>query len=105
MRFPIRFTGANSLLRARMGWAFSLQAPLESVRFAQRDSRRVWSSGVHGWRGKWLVSRSSSGLVRIDLSPPARARALGVPISVRELTVSVEDPDGLVAALGMPGCA
>jgi hypothetical protein len=43
--------------------------------------------------------------VRIDLSPPARARTLGVPISVRELTVSVEDPDGLVAALGMPGCA
>ena len=89
-------------LRARMGWAFALEAPLESVRFAQRDSRRVWSWGVHGWRGKWLVNASSSGLVRIDLSPPARARSGPVPITVRELTVSMDDPDGLIAALGAP---
>jgi len=92
----------DGVLRARMGWAFSLECPLETVRFAQRETRRVWSWGVHGWRGKWLVNGSSSGLVRIDLSPPASARSGPVPIRVRELTVSVDDPDGLVAALGAP---
>jgi hypothetical protein len=118
VRFPIRFTGANhamrilgltrggswvdvgdGVLRARMGWAFSLETPLESVLRAQHDDRRVWSWGVHGWRGKWLVNGSSSGLVRIDLEPGAHARTGPVPITVRELTVSVEDPEGLIAAL------
>lgn len=92
----------NGLLRARLGWAFALEAPLESMRFAERESRRVWSWGIHGWRGKWLVNGSSSGLVRVDFSPPARARTGPVPIRVRELTVSVDDPDGLVAALRSP---
>ena len=89
----------DGVLRARMGWAFSMEAPLESVRQAQLDTRRVWSWGVHGWRGKWLVNGSSSGLVRIDLDPPARARTGPFPITVRELRVSVEDPEALVATL------
>jgi hypothetical protein len=118
MRFAIRFTGVNRAmrilgltptvswvevegdgLRVHMGRAFSFDAPLANVRGAQRDDRRVWGWGVHGWRGKWLVNGSSSGLVRIDLAPPVRARTGPFPITVRELTVSVEDPDGLVAAL------
>ena len=117
-RFPIRFTGLNramvalglspsrswvdvddTTLRVRMGWGFHLDAPLVTVRDARLDDRRAWSWGVHGWRGSWLVNGSSSGIVRIDLDPPGRARTLGVPITVRELRVSVEDPDGLVAAL------
>jgi hypothetical protein len=86
-------------MRARMGWAFSLDAPRSSVRGASPDSGRVWGSGVHGWRGRWLVNGSSSGLVRIELDPPARARTGPVPLKVRELRVSVEDPEALVAAL------
>lgn len=119
IRFPVRFTGlsrAMSLLglspgrswveidddrlRVRMGWAFALDAPLVHVRDAQRDNRRVWSWGVHGWKGSWLVNGSSSGVVRIDLTPPPRGRVVGFPVSVRELRVSVEDPEGLVSALG-----
>jgi hypothetical protein len=117
-RFPIRFTGLSramtllglgpgrsgievdeQMLRVRMGWGFHLDAPLVTVRDARLDDRRVWNWGVHGWRGRWLVNGSSSGIVRIDLDPPRRARTLGIPISVRELRVSVEDPRGLVAAL------
>jgi hypothetical protein len=117
-RFPIRFTGLNraltllglgpgrswvdvdgQLLRVRMGWGFHLDAPLVTVRAVRLDDRRVWSWGVHGWRGRWLVNGSSSGIVRIDLEPAGRARTLGIPISVRELRVSVDDPRGLVAAL------
>ena len=117
-RFPILFTGLNramrvlglspgrswvevgdDLLRVRMSWAFSLDAPLVNVRDARPDSGRVGGWGVHGWRGRWLVNGSSSGLVRIDLSPPVRGRLGPVPIGVRQLRVSVEDPEGLVAAL------
>lgn len=120
-RFPIRFTGLNRALsiigiprerswveideerlRVRMGWAFRLDVPRVQVRSAQPENRRVWSWGVHGWRGRWLVNGSSTGIVRIELSPPGRARALPwpFPVSVRELRVSVEDPHDLVAALG-----
>jgi hypothetical protein len=118
MRFPIRFTGLNramallgltpgacwveigaGLLRVRMSWAFHLDVALESVRDARVDDRRVWSTGVHGWRGRWLVNGSSTGLVRIDLDPQGRGRMLGIPVSVRELAVSVDDPRRVVAEL------
>ncbi len=57
------------------------------------------SRGAHGWRGRWLVNGAGDGLVVIDISPPARARVTGVPVRLRELTVSVEDPDALAAEL------
>ena len=117
-RFPIRFTGlsramialglspsrswvevGDDLLRVRMSWAFSLDARLVNVRDARPVTGRVGGWGVHGWRGRWLVNGSSSGLVRIDLSQPVRGRMGPIPIGVRQLRVSVEDPDGLVAAL------
>jgi hypothetical protein len=117
-RFPIRFTGANRAmavlgltpagswvevpggrLLVRMGWAFSLDTPVEHVRTAEPYDGRVWGWGVHGWRGRWLVNGSSSGIVRIELNPPGRGRSAGFPIGVRELLVSVEDPAGLIAAL------
>ena len=51
--------------------------------------------GAHGWRGEWLVNGSSSGIVRIELEPPGRAKVCGVPVELRVLRVSVEDPAGL----------
>jgi hypothetical protein len=117
-RYPIGFTGLNramaalgilpsrswvevtdDVLRVRMSWAFRLDTPRAYVRDVQPDLDRVWSWGVHGWRGRWLVNGSSSGLVRIDLAPPVRGRTGPLPITVRELRVSVEDPDGLISAL------
>jgi hypothetical protein len=117
-RFPIRFTGANRAmvllgivaehcrvevddgeLRVRMAWAFSLDVPRVNVRSVAPEHGRVWAWGAHGWRGKWLVNGSSSGLVRIELDPPGRGRVAGVGVEVRILVVSVEDPDGLIAAL------
>ena len=38
-------------------------------------------------------------IVRIDLDPPARAMCLFLWPRVRDLRVSVEDPDGLIEAL------
>ena len=118
VRFPIRFTGANramgllgidpsacrveldeAQLHVHMGWAFALHAPLADVVSAAPDHDRVTGWGVHGWRGTWLVNGSSSGIVRIELDPPARARTLGFTVDVGVLRVSVDDPDGLLDAL------
>ena len=117
-RFPIRFTGANQLmglagmtpsrchvdvdehhLRVRMGMWFELDADRSVVRGAEPDLDRVMGWGVHGWRDRWLVNGSSSGLVRVTFEPSVRAWMGPVPLRVRVLRVSVEDPDGLVAAL------
>lgn len=118
MVFPIRFSGVNQAMavlgilpsrsrveiddreiRVSLGWVFRMVAPLESVRAVSLDHGRVLSWGAHGWRGQWLVNGSSRGLVRIELEPAARAHVWPLRVAVRVLRVSVEDPDGLVAAL------
>lgn len=117
-RFPIRFTGANQLMavvgmtpsrcyvevdeqhvRVRMGMWFELDTERSVVRSAEPDHGRVLGWGVHGWHDRWLVNGSSSGIVRVTLEPSARAWMGPVPLRVRVLRVSVEEPDGLVAAL------
>jgi hypothetical protein len=117
-RFPILFTGANRAMallgivpetcrveiddaevRVRMSWAFHLDAPRARLRRVEPDNGPVFGWGAHGWRGQWLVNGSSSGLVRMEFDPAVRGYTTGFPVRVRVLRVSVEDPDGLVAAL------
>lgn len=83
----------------RMGWAFRLATTRASIVAAEPDHDRVWGWGVHGWKGAWLVNGSSHGLVRIRIEPPVRSRVVLVPWTVDTVRVSVDDPDGLVAAL------
>ena len=116
--FPVLFTGINRYLRwigirpaesfvevsptgmrVRMAWGFTLDADRAAVRAAEPDHDPVRGWGVHGWRGRWLVNGSSSGLVRISFDPPAPARTLVFPLRVHTLRVSVQDPEGLLAAL------
>jgi hypothetical protein len=97
--------------------------PLAAIKDAQRvpDREPGGSLGIHGGRGRWLVNAASEGLVRLKLDPPqearltvgsslARSTARRVPwfvrpllrdrsTKVRELTISVSDPDALVDAL------
>ncbi|MGI8809696.1 MAG: hypothetical protein ACR2KK_18020 [Acidimicrobiales bacterium] len=101
-----RFSGVeveDQHLRVRMGWSFRADVPLNSVAAARPDHGFVGGIGVHGWRGEWLVNGAASGLVRIEIAPPARARVLGVPVRLRTLRVSVESPDELLAALADGG--
>lgn len=117
-RFPIRFSRAGRAMAivglrprssyveisdtdvtVRMGWAFQAGIPLTAIQSVTDDQDRVLGWGVHGWRGRWLVNGSSAGIVRITIDPPARSRAVFVPIQLRVLRVSVDDPSGLIAAL------
>jgi len=41
-----------------------------------------------------------SGIVGIDIDPPARAIAVGLPVHLDYLALSLEDPDGFLAAIG-----
>lgn len=87
------------VVHARMAWAFSADIPRSSIRSARRVRNAV-SIGVHGWRGRWLVNGASGPLVAIAIEPSAPARVIGFPIRLRELTVSVDDPEAVMAALG-----
>jgi len=118
-RFPIRFDSWYGVLSsalllppsssyvevgdgqavARMGWGFRAKFPVAAVVRTLRLERRPISRGVHGWDGRWLVNGSGEGIVVIDLDPVQAARVLGVPVRLRQLMVSVADPDGLRAAL------
>ena len=100
MRFPIRFTGGNQVLmgpigmtpsrcyvdvdedhlRVRMGMWFELDTERTLMRAAEPDHAPVLGWGVHGWRGRWLVNGSSSGLVRI----------------IKDLSASIADEDVLL---------
>ena len=89
----------------RMGWSFRARVPRRAVAGAApwpTDRRRPWSRGAHGWRGRWLVNGSAAGLVVLTIDPPAHARVLGIPVTVRELVVSVTEPDALVSELQPP---
>jgi hypothetical protein len=86
-------------VHVRMGWAFRARFPRSAVASVVPFEGNPLSRGVHGYGGCWLVNGSGRGLLRIDLDPPPRAYAVGFPIRLRQLLVSVEDPPGLVAAL------
>jgi hypothetical protein len=60
---------------------------------------------VHGGHGRWLVNGSAEGLVELAIDPPSNVApsidtlfGLG-PSRVNQLTVSLDDPDGFIAAV------
>jgi hypothetical protein len=94
------------LIRVRMG-SFKLDVPRGSVRSVQRSQAKVGgTTGVHSRRGRWLVNGSAEGLAELVIDPPVQVSpsidtlfGLG-PSRVKQLTLSLDDPDGFVAALG-----
>ena len=90
-------------MRARMGWAFRATIPIASVRSVRTRKDNWFGVGVHGWRGRWLVNGSVKGIVTVDIDPPVSARAGLIPIKLRELQLSMDDPDRFVAAVEAAG--
>ncbi|HEV7536106.1 MAG TPA: hypothetical protein VGP90_10760, partial [Acidimicrobiia bacterium] len=60
------------------------------------------TAGAHGWNGRWLVNGAADGIVDMHLAERVRASVAGCPIRLGRLAVSLEDPDGFLAALGAP---
>jgi len=89
----------GDVLRVRMGWAFRASIPVHQITGAQPVEGPVGGIGVHGWRGRWLVNGTTTGLVAVSVDPPVRVWAVGVTVHLHVLTVSVADPDALVTAL------
>ena len=87
-------------LAIKMGRSFDGRAPRSSVTSARAVTDTVISRGVHGWRGDWLVNGSGAGLVELRFEPPMPGHVLLFPVQVRRLRISVDDPEGLVAAVG-----
>lgn len=98
-------------IRVRMG-SFKLDIPRRAVRSVQRSQARPGGTiGVHSKRGRWLVNGSAEGLVELAIDPPCHVSPsidtlFGIgPSRVDQLTVSLEDPDGLIAAVEGAGHA
>ena len=92
---------SEEALAVRYGVLFSIDVPLTAVRVAVRAESTWWRGiGVHGWKHTWVVNGSLRDLVRLTLDPEQRARTLGFRVRVRELVVSVQDPDAFIAAVG-----
>lgn len=112
VRFPIRFdrlyAGLSRILllppeesyaditeqdvSVRMGWAFRTTFPRSAIASVAPQPEVPLSRGVHGLLGKWLVNGSGKGILTMTLSPAQRGYVLGVPVQVRELSISFEDP-------------
>ena len=124
VRFPIRFSSGNGILfrgllispsksfvevddetiGVRLGWAFSARIPRRLVQRAGPGKPPTirFTAGAHGWGGRWLVNGAPDGIVDIELTEPVRASVSGFPIRLKLLSISLEDPDRFLAALGAP---
>jgi hypothetical protein len=91
----------DSTLRVRMGWGFRATIPRSAITSVAPDQRRPISRGAHGWRGRWLVNGAGRGLVTITIDPHVRGWCVGVPLRLRELTVSAAAPTELIGALAV----
>ncbi|MET0326599.1 MAG: hypothetical protein ABW122_05415 [Ilumatobacteraceae bacterium] len=94
-------TVTDDALAVRYGVMFSIDVPVPAIRAATRtESTWWWGIGVHGWKHTWVANGSLRDLVRLTLDPEQRGRTLGIPVRVRELIVSVQEPDAFIAAVG-----
>ncbi len=120
-RFPIRFGRFNAALmgafgmgprrsyvevsedevRVRMGWSFSATIPRSSIKEVRERGYVWWAYGLHWWgKGRYIVNGSGHRMLTLRIDPPVRARTSGMSATLRELWVSLEDPDGFRAAIG-----
>ncbi len=92
-------------LRFRFGWALDVTVPRAAVARAERV-RWSWWLGI-GWRialpsGAVGLIGSLRNVVAVRLHHPIRVRILVIPWRTRVICVSLQDPDGFLAALAAP---
>lgn len=94
-----RIEVSRSALLVSLGWSFRVAVPRAAITAVDSVPWRRHSVGAHGWRGRWLVNTTPGPLVRIRIDPATTGRALGVPVRIRELTLSVDDVAALLTDL------
>lgn len=93
-------TVTDDHVRVHMGWAFDGLIPREHITSVGPGKKpRFAGWGVHGWRGTWTVNGSDHGMVEIKIHPPVHARTIVFAIRPHTLYLSLDDPDGFIAAL------
>ena len=86
-------------LVARFGW-YRLEVPRARIA-AVAPGWWPWWRGIGGkvWRGRLGLIGTGGPVLCVRLTPPVRTRLSGLPLRVRELCVSVDDPAAVRAAL------
>jgi hypothetical protein len=100
-----RFSGVvidDEEISVRLGWGFYSDIAIADIQRVGTSERPFFAWGAHGWRGRWLVNGSSKGIVALEIDPPARGWAIGFPLRLRVLYVSLADPDAFITALTTP---
>ncbi len=91
---------SESTVTARLGWN-RIDLPRAEIAWARRESWPWWR-GV-GWaptmRGGLGVIGAKDQVVRIHLRRPRLTLLSILPVRLRDVYVSVDDPEGLIAAL------
>ena len=87
---------------------FEQRIPRASIRTAHRWNGDLHgTSGVHVTRGQLRINGASSGLVELTLDPPCHtARTMNtmfVRETVREVVVSLIDPEGFLDVIAATG--
>ncbi len=92
---------AHDAVRVRFGPGFEATIPRAEIAEAARADWPLL--GGIGWRtnfrGGVALVGSTRGVVRLRLAAPRRGRFFGFPLRCRDLYVSLEEPEALLAAL------
>jgi hypothetical protein len=93
----------DDTLHVRYGWAFRLDVPRKDIKSARLIAERPMAWGVHTTGEYWYVNGSRDGIVELKLSRPATSNSVKFQAGdwgeVHRLYLSLEDPDGFIAAL------
>ncbi|TWS23621.1 hypothetical protein FK268_15250 [Tsukamurella sputi] len=93
----------GEFLRIKCGWAFRLEVPLANIMSARASARRPLAWGVHSAGDLWVVNASRDGIVILEFRRPVTSKSVQRMSTrwgeVRSLYLSLDDPDGFVAAV------
>ena len=84
-------------LHVKMGWGFRAKFPVASLRSVTPYTGVAMGIGVHGFGGNYLVNGKASGIVTLEIQPTAKALLLGIPVKLRKLSVSLDEPEQFIA--------
>lgn len=84
-------------IRAQYGW-YRIFVPHESITSVHR-ANWPWYAGI-GWRTNLRsvigLIGSYEGVVEIAIDPPQRTRLIGIGLGMKQLIISLEDPEGFL---------